>query len=234
MAVENFPDCLKISTFTKIPFIVHGFGTRKLNEEKLKEKPALNAFELVTLKQIHSDIVRHAGNRLNRDCKGDALLTHRLGILLCVRTADCLPVLFADVKNKAIGAVHCGWRGTIQGIVRKTVLQMQDLFGTQPDSLLVALGPCIGPSCYEIGEDVYERFKGNKRGEESFYPHPHKEGKYFFDLRKANLIQLFDVGIERKNVFSIDGCTHCEKIFYSYRRGENETGWMLNFIGLSY
>ena len=109
---------------------------------------------------------------------------------------------------------------------------MGDDFGSAAADLLVAMGPSIGPDCYEVGEDVRQCFEeaGGEAG--LFRSHPETPGKYFFDLKGANRNQLVECGVPGGNVFSVSGCTHCEKYLYSYRREHQEAGRLLNFIGL--
>ena len=116
----------------------------------------------ITLSQIHSDII-HRVNLADLDPaqeprQGDALITRERGVLLVVQTADCVPILLADTKGRAVAAVHSGWRGTLQRIAEKTLGRMRIEFGTEPQDVVAALGPAIGRSCYEVGSEVVEQF----------------------------------------------------------------------------
>ena len=91
-------------------------------------------------------------------CKGDASITNRPGLLLAIQTADCVPILLVDPKKRAIAAIHAGWRGTLARIAAKTIGKMQMHFGTNPRDLLAAIGPSIGPCCYEVGTEVATQF----------------------------------------------------------------------------
>jgi hypothetical protein len=97
----------------------------------------------------------------------------------------------------------------------------------------VVLGPSIEQKCYEVGDDVKISFKNQKTVSRFFGTHPKREGKYFFDLKGMNRSQLLDVGVEDKNIYSVDLCTKCEKNYFSYRRDKNESGRLINFIGIS-
>lgn len=126
---------------------------------------ALNAdgMKLVTLKQVHSDAIHLLNdapvNSLARPaCSGDALITRTRGLLLAVQTADCVPVLLADQKLRAVAAIHAGWRGTLARIVAKTVGRMHMEFGTRPQDLVAAIGPAIGRCSYEVGPEVATQF----------------------------------------------------------------------------
>ena len=115
----------------------------------------------VTLRQIHSDAAHpwiHRNASANDAPQGDALFTRDPGILLAVQTADCIPILLADTKRRAIAAIHAGWRGTLSRIAAKTLGRMQMEFGTRPEDVVAALGPGIGRCCYEVGSEVARDF----------------------------------------------------------------------------
>jgi YfiH family protein len=168
------------------------------------------------------------------DCllEGDAMITDRPGIFLIIQTADCLPVFVVDEERRAIAAVHCGWRGTAKRVLQKCVETMRSSFGCAPDALLVALGPCIAATCYEVGEDVLMEFIRAGFPEDLFQPHPESERKYDLDLEKANRIQLTELGVSGANIHSVQLCTHCDDSLLSYRRDRTTTNRLLNFIGL--
>src|SRR5467141_2427969 len=176
---------LQVPALAKLPWLVHGFSTRPggvslLNGEKVlnlgftewdsKEsvlenrrrfQSALGAsdLKLISLKQIHSDVIHLFDALPTETCQGlpavagDASVTSRPGLLLGIQTADCVPILLVDPKKRAIAAVHAGWRGTLQRIVVKAIGQMQMHFGSKPTDLLAAIGPSIG-CCYEVGTEV--------------------------------------------------------------------------------
>ena len=216
----------------KITSLVHGFGTRNLTERDILEKPEHGDFTFVSLKQIHSDTIHLIEAPPLERLSGDALITDSPNVLLSIRTADCLPVFFVSTNPKAVAAVHCGWRGTNKGLVQKVVKTMARTLGIRPDSLVVALGPSIEQMCYEVGDDVKSSFPNQKTASRFFRPCPDRRGKYFFDLKGINRYQLLDAGVEDKNIYSVDCCTRCDKNFFSYRRDTDETGRMINFIGM--
>jgi len=118
---------------------------------------------LVTLRQIHSDVIHHppaADEAPPQSPRGDAHVTRTPGLLLAVQTADCVPILLADPKHRAVAAVHAGWRGTLRRIAAKTIGRMQMLFGSRPADVIAALGPGIGRCCYEVGPEVVQAFAG--------------------------------------------------------------------------
>ena len=170
-----------------LPWLVHGFTTRKPGEFNLnysvakspgavtKNRKALlralgGRWQLVTLKQRHTDIVRvvdelprGAGVVKERDgalkLYGDALITDRPRLLLAVQVADCLPILLVDPTKRVVAAVHAGWRGTVKRIAEKTVGEMRARFGCRPSAIRAAIGPGIHRCCYEVGREVVERFE---------------------------------------------------------------------------
>ncbi len=226
--------------FAAIPWIVHGFGTRGGSPDDFgrNKKKTWPGFEVVELKQTHSDVLRFIDRVPARPLAGDALATDKRGILLVIRTADCLPVLLADEKRRVAAAVHAGWRGTSRGILARVVRELGERYGSSPSSLAAVLGPCIGPACYEVGEDVRTSFREAGRGGGAAVfraPEPRRPGaagKYLLDLRAANRLQLAAEGVRPDAVFEIPFCTHCDGRLLSYRRDRDTTARLYNFIGI--
>lgn len=159
----------------------------------------------------------------------DALVTKELGVYLCIFTADCFPVLLCDTQTMAVAAIHAGWKGTAGGIVTKTVLFMQEQFGTNPENLLAWVGTGISQAAYEVDAAVAGWF-------DSAYlmPSPGDTGKYNLDLAGANRSQLLDAGIPPSRIECSAFCSsHDADLFYSYRRDAGNTGRMLSMIGLT-
>lgn len=176
---------LQADALTKIPWLVHGFSTRRggvselhgekvLNlgfaewdareaviENRRRFQSALGAEDLTLcgLSQIHSDVVYLFETPPSTPCPGDASATNRPGLLLAVQTADCVPILLVDPEKRAVAAVHAGWRGTLKRIVAKAIGKMRMQFGTKPADLLAAIGPSIGGCCYEVGTEVASEFR---------------------------------------------------------------------------
>jgi len=223
-----------IPRLEQIPFLVHGFGKRKWEDDDYKDRPEWKDFRLVFLDQIHSNIIQVINNIPEEKLKGDAMITGLPFLLLIIKTADCLPALIVDESQKVIAAVHCGWRGTSKRVVQKVIQRMKDDYGCHPASLLVALGPCIGHECYEVGEDVYQSFEQEGLSTEFFRNHPLRRRQYLFDLKGANISQMVSAGVDEKNVFSTDICTHCHQSLPSFRRDKDRAGRTLSFIGMSY
>ena len=158
-------------------------------------------------------------------------------------TADCVPILLADPVKKIIGVVHAGWRGAAKGIVQKTVETMVKQFGSDGKALLAAIGPSIGSCCYKVDEAVAKEFGGNeylillypplKKGESKGDLAKGGRGdvEWGLDLKRANFIQLLNMGILEKNISVENLCTSCRNdLFFSYRKDGKITGRQLNFI----
>jgi YfiH family protein len=201
----------------QLDWLEHGFGTRFS-----LSWPDTSA--LATLKQVHSNrvVVAETGGLLG---EGDALISNRPGIALAIRTADCLPILIADTRHRAIAAVHAGWRGTVQEIVRETLAAMETQFGTRPEDLIVAIGPGIGVCCYEVGPEVASQLA-------SFFPErTDMSGQTRVDLAETIGRQLRRYGGSLGQIDPSGLCTYClAGSFHSYRRDGEAAGRMVSSI----
>ncbi len=222
-----------VPAFNQIPFLEHGFGTGDWKEEDFWRVRKWQDFRILWLKQVHSEVVHFVEEIPGEELHGDALVTELPRLFLVIKSADCLPALLVDKKKRVIAAVHCGWRGTLLRVLEKTVLGLKTHYRCSPRDLLVALGPCIQASCYQVGEEVRERFAAAHFPESVFQPVSGSPKKYLLDLKKANRYQLHCQFIPEANIFPVDICTHCDTRFPSFRRDKEKTGRMLSFIGLS-
>lgn len=198
---------LKSPILSAVPWAIHSFGTRQ---------PAPIPESVSSVKQIHSNLVllaEHPG----LPGEGDALITNRPGLAISIRTADCYPILLADPRNRAIAAIHAGWRGTAGRIVCEALEKMKVEFGTEPSDVLAAIGPGIGVCCYEVGDEVARKFGFS--------------GRINLDLAAENRDQLESSGVSAHNIEALGVCTFCdaERIF-SYRREKEKAGRMTSFI----
>jgi len=213
----------------------HAFGTRELAEVKslsrvLDQQGAL----VVSVHQVHGDGVlvldRPAGNGAavqKKSSQGyDALVTNQPGVILAIRTADCLPVLIFDPAQRVIAAVHAGWRGAVQDIVPKTLRCMMDRFSCRPSAVIVGIGPSIQSCCYEVGEMVLAPLADR-------YPYWHEvikesgKGKAMLNLQALIRCQLFELGVPAGQVEIAEACTACNPAhFFSYRRDGKQAGSM--------
>ena len=270
----------------KLPWLVHGFstrpsglstcyGSRTLNlgftQDDLPERVERNrsrlllaldamngkkAWPLITLRQVHSDLIHVVQAQPDQPLAGDGLITNLPNIALAIQTADCFPILLVDPKHKAVGAFHAGWRGTIQRIVEKGLGLMRREYGTLPGDVYAAIGPGIGKCCYEVGEEFKEKFDTQfSYSHELFhevqesdavrdkYPmlflnkrapgHGDMVIKSFLDLQEVNRRQLTAAGVPEKQITALGECTSCHpKKFFSHRAEKGKTGRMLAVIGV--
>ena len=204
----------------RFPWLEHGFGTR------LSSGWLLVSNNLATVKQIHSDqvlVVESPGPQ----GAGDALISHMPGICLAVRTADCLPVLIADPRNRAVAAIHAGWRGVVSEIAPKAIQAMRRQFGSRPEDLVIAIGPGIGPCCFEVGTEVAVQFA-------SFFPEMDLSGRTKLDLVETMCRQLGRNGVNPGQISKSGMCTLCDpELFESYRRDRDASGRMTAMIALT-
>ena len=218
---------------------------------------------LVTLRQIHSSLIRRVqakdvhGYEMPAALKGDGLMTDEPGVLLGIQTADCIPVLLADRKQRAVAAFHAGWRGTLARIVENGVGRMRLEFGSRPEDLIASIGPGIGQCCYAVGEEVQQEFESQfAYAAELFrevYDSDQVRNKYpmlfltarapghsaigpgiHLDLAEANRRQLLAAGVKEAAIFMTGQCTGCHTDrFFSHRIERGFTGRMMSVIGIA-
>jgi YfiH family protein len=270
---------LQIPVFSKLPWLLHAFSTSPGGVSTLENEKVLNLgftdldtpanvqenrrrfqtasgakdLPLIALKQFHSDVIHLFVTPPGEPCKGDASITNRPNLLLAIQTADCVPILLVDPQKHAIAAIHAGWRGTLARITAKTIGKMQMHFGTNPRDLLAAIGPSIGPCCYEVGTEVATQFLSQfadapdyfdefRTGDEpnpiqwlNMMPPGHQPPPkgVLLDLRKANRSQLLSAGLRPHNIHTIDLCTACHPgILFSYRKQGPQSGRLMSVIAL--
>jgi len=192
------------------------------NRELLSRAVGMDITSALTLDQVHSDkvVVLRAGDVPKGGeslGEADAVITDHKGVTLQVLVADCLPVLFYDPVRRVAGLAHAGWRGTLSHIAAKALLAMQEAFGTQPADVKALLGPCIGPCCYEVGQDVKKEFEGVFPWASEVFERS-LGGAWKLDLASANGRQLIEVGLREVNLIRSGLCTvdHLD-LFYSHR-----------------
>ncbi len=153
----------------------------------------------------------------------DAVVSNTPGLALIISTADCLPVLFYDPATGAVGAAHCGWRGTVQGIATATVHKLTELYGSNPTDLRVAFGPGISRPNYQVGAEVVAEFQ-QAGFPESVYE-PDGSGRFLLDVAAANRWALLGLGVNPANLWESGVCTYAEpERFFSHRRDRGRTG----------
>jgi YfiH family protein len=185
---------------------------------------------IVRPRQVHgADVAIIDGADASLSPTADAVATRAHDVLLTVRVADCVPILLVDPQSGAIAAIHAGWRGTNAGIAQRTIERMHAAFGSEPADLIAAIGPSIGPCCYEVGPELPEAFRaaGWPQADGWFS----RDAGLRLDLWRANRDQLEGAGVRAANVHVAGVCTACHPaVFYSYRRDGAGTGRLLGFI----
>lgn len=191
--------------------------------------------QLVTLHQIHSAKVVTATAQWHDDARpfADGVVTDQPELLLGILTADCVPVLFADPERRVIGAAHAGWKGALGGVTDNIITAMIAL-GARRDSIVAAIGPCIGRASYEVSDDFAKIFETTDSANERFFTGG-KAGHHYFDIEAYVIHRLSVAGIRRIDPLGQD--TYTDKArFFSYRRschaGESDYGRQISLIGL--
>jgi len=276
---------LQSESLARILWLLHGFSTRLGGSSKiygaalnlgftkqdsrlavernrrafLKKLGAIEngrPWSLVTLRQIHSDIIQCVGDVPEKILAGDGLITRTPGIVLAVLTADCLPVILVDTKRRAVGVFHAGWRGTLKRIVEKAVGEMRRCLGTQARDIKAAIGSGIHGCCYEVGAEVRQQFESQfEYAAELFrevkesdpirekYPllflsarapgHSELPKKIFLDLVEANRQQLIAAGVSAKNISASPLCTACRTdLLFSHRAERGITGRLMAAVAI--
>ena len=190
----------------------------------------------ISVKQVHGTealVVDRAVASTDRFMGGwDALVTDQPGIMVAVRTADCVPILMHDPKRRVVAAVHAGWRGAVAGIVPKTLALLESRFGSCPEHVQISIGPSAGVCCYEVDEPVLDRLRQG-------FPHwskvvrTRRDRKVHLDLKALVKEQAMVLGAALKSITTVNLCTICHRdLFFSYRREGKVNGTMVSAIGL--
>ena len=284
-AAKSILVILETSRLKRLPWLIHGFSTRtgghsrpyggnalnlgftkqdsglavERNRAEFRRKLGVNGkprWPLVTLRQVHSDVIHPVAALPDHPGVGDGLVTATPGLLLAIQTADCLPVIVVDRKQRAVGVFHAGWRGTVKRIVEKGVGEMRRWFGSKPGDLEAAIGPGVHNCCYVVGEEVRDNFASQfAYGVELFhelkesdpvrekYPllfltarapgHSKLPVNIFLDLVEANRRQLVDAGVPAKHIEASPLCTSCRTdLLFSYRAEKGVTGRLMGVVGI--
>tara|TARA_B100000945_G_scaffold301692_1_gene284683 strand:- start:2557 stop:3249 length:693 start_codon:yes stop_codon:yes gene_type:complete len=203
-------------------------ATMTLNHKKkdiydLANKYNISGKSLAIPEQIHSSNVRWVENP-GKYGGVDGLLTSNKGLILSLKVADCVPVYILDIQNQIIGLVHSGWRGTVSGIVTKTIKLMLKK-KSNSNKIKIFLGPSIGQCCYEVGEEVAEKFQSESKTSLM-------NNKWKVDLKKEISSQLISLGIKKYNINRSKYCTYESPSYCSYRRDQHNSGRMFSFLQL--
>jgi len=274
---------LEVRALGRLPWLVQGFSTRPGGASALGESRVLNlgstewdtaervaanraAFlralgaggaSLVRLRQCHGDVIHRVDVAPAQTLQGDALITRTPGLLLAVQTADCVPILLADPRQRAVAAVHAGWRGTLARIAEKALGRMKMEFDTRAEDVVAAVGPAIGRCCYEVGPEVAQAFAGQFESARDWFEghfdrlaggddpapfpwlsmtppgHEAPAPRVRLDLQAANRWQLEAAGVPPAQIASSALCTACRTdLLFSHRRENGRTGRMMAVIGI--
>jgi YfiH family protein len=277
---------LHADSLRRIPWLVHGFSTRTGGFSKAYGGSTLNLgytkddsrnavdrnraaflkqlgaatrgkpWPLITVRQIHSDLIHCVSAPLKSPLTGDGIITATPGLLLAIQTADCLPVILVDTKLRAAGVFHAGWRGTVRRIVEKGIGEMRRWFGSSPRNIQAAIGPGVHGCCYNVGPEVRTQFESQfeyaaklfREVKESDpirekYPllfltarapgHSELPNRIYLDLVEANRRQLLAAGVPAKNIAASPLCTSCHKdLLFSYRTEKGRTGRLMGAAGI--
>ena len=194
----------------------------------LLSKASLKA-DFARLDQVHGTEIYFTSRATDTPYpKADAIVTNRRSLAVVVLTADCVPILLADEKSRVVAAVHAGWRGVYNNIVRATLSHLYNRFGIHPKELHVALGPSIGPCCYEVSEELAADFS-ERWGREYLSG---EDGTPHLDLPSLVMDQLLRYGVEFHRIQKRGQCTLChQKRYYSFRGGD-ERGRLVSGVML--
>lgn len=277
---------LQSARLKKVPWLIHGFSTRQggastcyggrslnlgytredsrasvdRNRQQLLQavgaKERKQPWVLVALKQVHSDLIHVVRSGAPGQLVGDGLVTNVPRVALAVQTADCFPLLLVDRANRAVGAFHAGWRGTVKRIAEKGLGLMRHEYGTMPQDVHAVIGPGIQKCCYEIGEEVRSEFESQfeyapELFHELYSPDPIREKypllflnsrppghgdsatKLYLDIMEANRHQLVRAGVPENQITMLKHCTSCNRRrFFSHRAEKGITGRMMAVVGV--
>jgi polyphenol oxidase len=239
----------------RIPGVVHGFTSReggaskgahaslnlahRIGDEKEAVEQNRRAVlaslgrsdaSFISVHQVHGDTVLEVNRQAGRSIEADGLWTRDGGAAVAVLVADCVPILLAAKNGGAVAAVHAGWRGTRARIVAGMVERLKSA-GFPPEQLVAALGPAIGPCCFEIGTDVADQLRQAFPGSEDVI---RTDGtRMVADLWELNQRALVATGVLAENVSRVAICTRCTNQFFSHRRDQGATGRQAGVIGFA-
>ncbi|MGM0378100.1 MAG: peptidoglycan editing factor PgeF [Bacillota bacterium] len=246
-------EIIKFDLFKNISFLKHGFSTRyggvskneylsmnlrfnssdrveniEKNLEIFLDKFNVDKKDVVFSDQIHSDNIKIVSSQDENIQNIDGLITNKNNIGLMTFHADCVPLFFVDYKKRIIGLAHSGWQGSLKGISNKMINIFLKKYDSNIENILVGIGPSIGICCYEVGNDLYNKFTNKKKSYKKFFV---KKKKYHLDLKKLIKYDLLSLGILKKNIEINNLCTKCNNdLFFSHRANGNKRGTMAAFI----
>jgi polyphenol oxidase len=193
------------------------------NRKRVASSLGISDLQLYFPSQVHQTRIVNVTASTSRDelMETDALISNEKGIGIAVMSADCVPILLYDRKNKAVAAVHSGWKGTVARILEKTLHRMNEEFGTTGEDISAGIGPSVCQESYEVGEEVVTQVNAAFGNEASLMiAQPHNKAK--LDLWKANKIQLLEFGVKDSEIEISNLCTvKNNNYFFSARKGDS-------------
>lgn len=259
--IKNGVPYLSYPLFERTEIVRHGFSTRlggvstgcwstmnisttrgddpshvAKNRELIAQAIGVRPEDFTYTHQTHTTNVAvvHPGDKGRQFMETDGMITDVPGVCLVTFYADCVPLFFVDPVRKVIGLSHSGWRGTVGKIGKVTIEKMCSTYGCAPENILVAIGPSICQDCYEVSEDVIEKFRENfseNLWESLFYRK--ENGRYQLNLWEANRQILLESGIRTENIAVTNLCTHCNPdILFSHRTMGGKRGNLSAFLAL--
>ncbi len=214
--------------------IAYGFADGSLNfsPENLSDRKKLLGLiplsaeigaHIYEVRQVHGNdiaILNENSDNLSSLTGADGIFTQKSGAILCIRTADCVPVLFASLEDRTIGAVHCGWKGTYGNIIKNVKDTLINKFNSDLDKIAVMIGPSICKKCYEVKENFLNLFMAKNPANMDFFTKNVDNDKITFDLKEFIKNELYLSGFDEKNIYDINKCSLEDNNFYSYRRNK--------------
>ena len=228
---------IEVPILSQVAGLAHLFTVRGSEAPVALTEAAGRALPIVSMKQVHGAEVHVADRPASRAAPssasahapvGDALVVAEPGVAVAVWVADCVPVLLCDETTHTAAAVHAGWRGTVKGVVGSAIAVLRSRFGADPGRMRVAIGPCIGPCCFEVGDEVVEALLAAFPGAEGcVLPGTRRR----IDLVEANRLQAEAAGVPAERIQASGLCTVCRPdLLESYRRGRGTCGRMAGLI----
>ena len=224
----------RLGGISKAPFNEMNLGfssgddsdTVSQNRKLFFDKLNISENDIATSKLVHGNKVLVANESIRSEGY-DAIITNKKNVFAVVSIADCTPVLIYDFKNKAVAAIHAGWRSTVSKIVGETLKAMNENFNTVGEDCVAFIGACISEKSFEVGEEVALQFENDVKRFDN------QKQKYFVDLKYENKKQLISFGVLESNIEISEYCTVLNNdLFYSYRKEKGKTGRMLAVIGM--
>lgn len=224
---KTFPENIIAFTSDRTVDFTLGNDQHELDESQRKflfSQLNMDIPEPIHIRQVHDDRIIVADNSLkNRRVlqEADGLITQVFNLPLAVRSADCLPVFIYDEKQRGIGLIHVGWKGSQKNIIGQAIELMKKRWSADPENIKVGLGPAIRPCCYEVGSEFQDIFPKNCIV---------RDDHYYLDLPQMTRDQLLLRGVSETNIFDCDLCTCCEPNYFSFRGESKNSGRMISLM----